>query len=145
MAKSVNKVFLLGNVGRPPDFRNTRSGIAAELSLATNEGYPDGHGGWKSYTEWHTLVAFGRTAEVIRDYVHSGSLIFIIGKLHTESWDDPNFGLRRYWTKILVLELSLLSCAEQSATDEKDPRGLDDASPYAHIPDGPITAEEIPF
>jgi single-strand DNA-binding protein len=80
MARSVNKVVLLGNVGKDPEFRNIPSGIVAELSLATNERHPDGHGGWRDHTEWHTLVAFGRNAEIIREYVQTGSKIFIEGK-----------------------------------------------------------------
>lgn len=72
MAKSVNKVVLLGNVGNPPNLSNTRSGLVAELSLATNEQRSDRHGGWQDHTEWHTMVAFGRLAEVISEYVRVG-------------------------------------------------------------------------
>jgi single-strand DNA-binding protein len=146
MARSVNKVVLLGNVGKQPDVRNTRSGAVAELSLATNERRPDGHGGWQDHTEWHSLVAFGRTAEIIAEYVHVGTPLFIEGKLRTDSWDDANAGVKRYWTKVVVLNLVLLSHGERRSTAEDYRSESDDfVSPYAHIPDGQITADEIPF
>lgn len=146
MARSVNKVVLLGNVGKPPEIRNTRSGIVAELSLATNERRPDGHGGWQDHTEWHTLVAFGRTAEIVAQYVHVGTSLFIEGRLRTESWADANAGVKRYWTKVVVLNLVLLSHSEQRSTNEDYRQDRNDsAPPYAHIPDGQITADEIPF
>jgi single-strand DNA-binding protein len=146
MARSVNKVVLLGNVGKQPEVRNTRSGVVAELSLATNERRPDGHGGWQDHTEWHSLVAFGRTAEIIAEYVRVGTPLFIEGKLRTDSWDDTNAGVKRYWTKVLILNLVLLSHGERRSTVEDyrvDPE--DFGSSYAHIPDGQITADEIPF
>jgi single-strand DNA-binding protein len=146
MARSVNKVVLLGNVGKQPEVRNTRSGTVAELSLATNERRPDGQGGWQDHTEWHSLVAFGRTAEIIAEYVRVGTPLFIEGKLRTDSWDDTNAGVKRYWTKVMVLNLVLLSHGERRSTVEDyraDPE--DFGSSYAHIPDGQITADEIPF
>lgn len=146
MARSVNKVVLLGNVGKQPEVRITRSGTVAELSLATNERRPDGHGGWQDHTEWHSLVAFGRTAEIIAEYVRVGTSLFIEGKLRTESWDDPNAGVKRYWTKVLILNLVLLSHGDQRSTAEDYRRDSDDfGSPYAHIQDSQITADEIPF
>jgi len=144
MAKSVNKVVLLGNVGNPPNVRKTRSSMVAELSFATNERRPDGHGGWQDHTEWHTLVAFGRLAEIVSEYVHVGAHLYIEGKLRTDSWEDK--GLKRYWTKIVVLNLVLLSRNEShppGAEMMQDVRDL--ASPYAFIPEGEITPEEIPF
>lgn len=105
MARSVNTVVLLGNVGVSPSIRATRSGIVAEFSLATNERRPDGHGGWQDHTEWHTLVGFGRTAEIISEYVHVGTQLYIEGKLRTESWDDPQAGVKRYRTKVIVLNV----------------------------------------
>lgn len=146
MARSVNKVVLLGNVGKQPEVRNTRSGAVAELSLATNERRPDGQGGWQDHTEWHSLVAFGRIAEIIAEYVRIGTPVFIEGKLRTESWDDANAGVKRYWTKVVVLNLVLLSNGEQRSTAGNYRRDTNDFDPpYAHIPDGQITADEIPF
>jgi single-stranded DNA-binding protein len=91
-------------------------------------------------------VAFGRTAEVIAEYVHAGSPLFIEGKLRTDSWDHTSAGVKRYWTKIVVLNLVLIPRSEQRSTNEEYREDFGDlVSSYAHIPDRSITAEEIPF
>jgi len=88
MAKGVNKVFLLGNVGKDPEMRATQGGmVIASFSLATADRKKDG-ANWVDSTEWHNLVCFGRTAEIVRDYVKKGSQIFVEGKIQTRSWDD---------------------------------------------------------
>ncbi len=109
MAKGVNKVFLLGNVGKDPEMRATQSGmIIASFSLATADRQKDQTGNWVDKTEWHNLVCFGRTAEIVRDYVKKGSQLFIEGKIQTRSWDDKESNQKKYRTEILVNELSLL-------------------------------------
>src|SRR5271157_3817952 len=110
MAKSVNKVILLGNVGKDPDIRSTPSGtMVANLTLATSDRFQDAQGNWQDRTEWHNLVAFKRTAEIVRDYVKKGSKLYIEGKIQTRSWDDKETGAKRYRTEIIVNDLSLLS------------------------------------
>ena len=82
MSKGINRAFLLGHVGKDPDIRSTNGGaIVASLSLATGERQKDGQGNWQDKTEWHNLVAFNRTAEIIRDYVRKGSQLMIEGKI----------------------------------------------------------------
>jgi single-strand DNA-binding protein len=109
MAKGVNKVFLLGNVGKDPEIRATQGGMTvASFSLATADRQKDAQGNWSDKTEWHNLVAFQRTAEIVRDYVKKGTQIFVEGKIQTRSWDDKESGQKRYKTEILVNELSLL-------------------------------------
>jgi single-strand DNA-binding protein len=109
MAKGVNKVFLLGNVGKDPEIRSTAGGMTiASFTLATADRAKDGQGNWADKTEWHNLVAFQRTAEIVRDYVKKGTQLFIEGKIQTRSWDDKESGQKRYKTEILVNELSLL-------------------------------------
>jgi single-strand DNA-binding protein len=109
MAKGVNKVFLLGNVGKDPEIRSTAGGtIVASFSLATADRAKDQQGNWQDKTEWHNLVAFNRTAEIIRDYVKKGTQIFVEGKIQTRSWDDKESGQKKYKTEILVNEMSLL-------------------------------------
>lgn len=109
MAKGVNKVFLLGNVGKDPEMRATQGGmVIAQLTLATADRQKDQTGNWVDKTEWHNLVCFNRTAEIVRDYVKKGSQIFIEGKIQTRSWDDKESGQKKYRTEILVNELSLL-------------------------------------
>ena len=110
MAKSVNKVILLGNVGKDPEIRSTAGGsMVANLTLATSDRQKDPQGNWQDRTEWHNLVAFQRTAEIIRDYVKKGSKLYVEGKIQTRSWDDKESGQKRYRTEIIVNDLSLLS------------------------------------
>jgi single-strand DNA-binding protein len=117
MGKSVNKVILLGNVGKDPEMRATGSGTTvANLTLATSDRQKDAQGNWQDRTEWHNLTAFNKTAEVIRDYVRKGSKLYIEGKIQTQSWDDKNTGDKRYRTVIIVNDLSLLS----GRNDESD-------------------------
>ncbi len=88
MSKGVNKAILLGHVGKDPEIRSTNGGtIVASFSLATADRQKDGQGNWQDRTEWHNLVAFNRTAEIIRDYVKKGSQLLIEGKIQTRTWD----------------------------------------------------------
>jgi single-strand DNA-binding protein len=116
MARSVNKVTLLGNVGKDPEIRSTPSGVmVASFGLATSDRYQDAQGNWQDRTEWHNLKAFKRTAEIVRDYVKKGSKLYIEGKISTNSWDDKETGVKKYRTEILVNELVLLSGREEGS------------------------------
>lgn len=109
MAKGVNKVFLLGNVGKDPEIRATQGGMTiASFTLATADRQKGQDGQWTDKTEWHNLVCFQRTAEIVRDYVKKGTQIFVEGKIQTRSWDDKESGQKKYRTEILVNDLSLL-------------------------------------
>lgn len=109
MAKGVNKVLLLGNVGKDPEVRASQGGMTiASFTLATADRQKDQTGQWTDKTEWHNLVAFGRTAEIVRDYVKKGTQIFVEGKIQTRSWDDKESGQKKYRTEILVNDMSLL-------------------------------------
>ena len=156
MAKSVNKVILLGNVGKDPEIRSTGGGtMVANLTLATSDRFQDQQGNWQERTEWHNLVAFKRTAEIIRDYVKKGSKLYVEGKIQTRSWDDKETGAKRYRTEIIVNDLSLLSGRDEgsggysrgqgsssSSTgfDQRPPAGQDDIAQSAEISD-----DDIPF
>ena len=110
MAKSVNKVTLLGNVGKDPEFKATAGGLTvANFALATSDRTKDKDGNWQERTEWHNLVAFQRTAEIVRDYVKKGSKLYVEGKIQTRSWDDKTSGEKKYRTEIIVNDISLLS------------------------------------
>jgi single-strand DNA-binding protein len=109
MAKGTNKAFLLGHVGKDPEIRSTASGMTvASFSLATADRQKDSHGNWEDKAEWHNLVAFQRTAEIVRDYVKKGTQLFIEGKIQRRSWDDKATGEKKYRTEILIDELTLL-------------------------------------
>jgi single-strand DNA-binding protein len=109
MAKCVNKALLLGYVGKAPEIRSTGGGtLAASFSLATSDRQEDRQGNTTEMTEWHNLVAYGRTAEIVRDYVTKGTQLFIQGKIQTRSWDDKESGEKRYRTEIVIFDLTLL-------------------------------------
>ena len=110
MAKSVNKVILLGNVGKDPEIRSTGGGtMVANFGLATSERYKDAQGNWQDRTEWHNVVAYARLAEIIRDYVKKGHKLFVEGRLTTRNWDDKETGKKVYRTEIVANDISLLS------------------------------------
>jgi len=105
---SVNKVMLLGHLGQDPEVRYTQGGLTiANLRIATSERRPDGNGGWKKETEWHTVVMFGKRADVLKQYVHKGSEIFIEGSLRTRKWQDKQ-GQTRYSTEIVANDFSFV-------------------------------------
>ena len=119
MAKGVNKVFLLGNVGKDPEIRATPGGMTiATFTLATADRQKGQDGQWTDKTEWHNLVCFQRTAEIVRDYVKKGTQLFIEGKIQTRSWDDKESGQKKYRTEILVNELSLLGGGQGRGSSE---------------------------
>jgi single-strand DNA-binding protein len=158
MARGVNKVILLGNVGKDPEIRTTQGGMTvASFSLATAERAKDQAGNWTDKTEWHNLVAFQRTAEIVRDYVKKGSQLYIEGKIQTRSWDDKESGQKKYRTEIIVNEMNLLGGRGEGAgsgTSERSSGGY--ATNYTSRPATPsapandyaeqgITDEDIPF
>jgi single-strand DNA-binding protein len=153
MAKSVNKIILLGNVGKDPEFRATAGGTTvANFSLATTDRAKDASGNWTDRTEWHNLVAFQRTAEIVRDYVKKGSKLYVEGKIQTRSWDDKTSGEKKYRTEVLVNELVLLSGRSEGGDSGNYNRG--GSSSYDQRPSGhsddlvnstEITDDDIPF
>src|ERR1700758_1431050 len=115
MAKSVNKVILLGNVGKDPEIRSTGGGtMVANFTLATSDRQKDAQGNWQDRTEWHNLVAFTRLAEIVRDYVKKGSRLYVEGKIQTRSWDDKETGEKKYRTEVVVFDIALLTPQENS-------------------------------
>jgi single-strand DNA-binding protein len=151
MAKGVNKVFLLGNVGKDPEIRSTAGGMTiASFTLATADRQKDSSGNWADKTEWHNLVAFQRTAEIVRDYVKKGTQLFIEGKIQTRSWDDKESGQKRYKTEILVNELSLLGKpggggGEGGGYAKSSSAASSSASAPPDYADTGITDDDIPF
>ena len=109
MARGVNKVILIGNLGSDPEVRYTPDGVpVANFSLATTESWNDRNTGERQErTEWHRLVLWRRQAEVAQQYLKKGSKIYIEGKLQTRSWDDQS-GQKRYTTEIVVFDMQML-------------------------------------
>jgi single-strand DNA-binding protein len=159
MAKSVNKVILIGNLGKDPEVKFTPSGVpVAKFSLATNERYKDKAGEWQDRTEWHNIVAWQRLAEIVGDYVKKGSKVYIEGRLQTSSWEDKQSGEKKYRTEIVAQDLVLLSGrgegdsegrASRSASAGSGPgsasaTSMDQRTSHAEEA-AEITDEDIPF
>jgi single-strand DNA-binding protein len=147
MPKSVNKVILVGNVGKHPEVRYSQSGTpVANFSLATNERFKDRSGEWQDRTEWHNIVAWQRLAEIVGEYVAKGSKVYVEGKLQTASWEDRQSGERKYRTEIVARDLLLLGPRENSGGAHQGPtqnENNEDQPP--HAVSGEIVDEDIPF
>ncbi len=152
MAKSVNKVILVGHLGKDPEVKYTPSGTpVAKFSLATNERFKDKDGNWQDRTEWHNLVAWQRTAEIVGEYCKKGSQIYIEGRLRTDSWDDKESGQKKYRTEIVINDLVLLGGRGEGGGEHRSrgasaSSGMDQRAPEPEMSQaGPITDEDIPF
>lgn len=108
MARGINKVILVGTVGKDPEVRYSQSGSAnATLSLATNEMWKDKNGEKQERTEWHRLKFFGKLAEIAGEYVKKGQQLYVEGSLRTDKYTDKQ-GIERYTTDIIVNEMQML-------------------------------------
>ena len=140
---SVNKVILVGNLGKDPELRTTTGGHSVVgFSIATTEKYPNSQGVQQERTEWHRIVVWGKQAENCAKYLRKGSSVFVEGKLQTRSWDDAQSGQKRYQTEIVGDRIQFLSTARQTDAHE--------SSYAAQIPDFdpsgvPSTLDSIPF
>lgn len=105
---SVNKVMLVGNLGRDPEVRHTASGaMVATLNLATTDKFKDRNGNLQEQTEWHRVVIFGKTAEIAEAYLRKGSQVYVEGRLQTRKWQDQS-GQARYTTEIVCDRMQML-------------------------------------
>ena len=105
----VNKVILVGNLGRDPELRTTTSGQpVANFSVATSRRWKDRDGNRQEQTEWHNVVCFGRQAEVAGQYLTRGKQIYVEGRLQTHSWDDKNTGEKKYRTEVICDNFQML-------------------------------------
>ena len=108
MARAVNKVILIGNLGQDPELRYTGSGTAVcNMRLATNESYKDSNGELVEKTEWHSVVAWARLAEICGEYLKKGSQVYFEGSLQTRQWEDRD-GNTRYTTEVKAREMMML-------------------------------------
>ena len=110
---SLNKVMLIGNLGRDPEIRYTQAGSAvANFSLATTDRWTDRQGQRQERTEWHDIVAFDRLADLAQNYLKKGKSVFIEGRLQTRSWEDPQ-GQKRYRTEVVANGMQFLDARPQ--------------------------------
>jgi len=144
---SVNRVFLLGNLGRDPEVRYTQGGTTvANLRIATTERRPDGNGGWQDATEWHTVVVFGKQADNVKKFLTKGRQVFIEGSLRTRQWQDQQ-GQKRYSTEVVARDVRFIGGRPAGAgggferpEDAGAPVGADDNVDFGSGPD-----DDIPF
>jgi single-strand DNA-binding protein len=121
----VNKVILVGRLGRDPEVRYTPSGTAvANFSIATSEQWTNKDGEKQERTEWHKIVAWRRLGEICGEYLHKGSQIYIEGRLQTRDWEDRD-GNKRYTTEVIAQTMQMLGSADKGGkaetTDERFP------------------------
>ncbi len=120
MARGINKVILIGNLGQDPELRYTGSGTAVcNMRLATNESYRDSDGQLVDKTEWHSVVAWARLAEICGEYLKKGSQVYFEGSLQTRSWEDRD-GNTRYTTEVKAREMMILSSRDGSGGGSYD-------------------------
>ncbi len=138
MSRSLNKVMLIGNVGKDPEMNFTPSGVpVATLRLATTETWKDKEGNIQEHTDWHTVIAWRGLADIMHRHVHRGSRIYVEGKIQNRVFDD-NSGTRRYYTEIMADNLLLLdgrqvNSSTHTATEEQqstEPRHPNDDIPF---------------
>jgi len=129
MARGVNKVILVGNLGQDPELRHTGTGTAVcNLRLATNESYKDASGEWVERTEWHSIVAWGRLGEVCGEYLKKGSQVYFEGSLQTRQYDDKD-GVTKYSTEIKAREMMMLSGGESRGPKPSAPASSESETP----------------
>ena len=150
MARGINKVILVGNLGRDPEVRYAASGSAiANVTIATTDSWKDRQSGDRQErTEWHRVVFFGRLAEIVSEYLKKGSQVYVEGRLQTRKWQDQS-GTDRYTTEIVANEMQMLGSRGGGA-----PRGdaeFDQSPPHsAETVTEPASAgsdfdDDIPF
>ena len=144
MARGVNKVILIGNLGRDPEVRYSPNGGAiANITLATSEAWKDKNTGEQvEKTEWHRVVFFRRLAEIAGEYLKKGSKVYIEGKLQTRKWQDKD-GNDRYTTEVVANEMQMLDSRGGSTSYSQDESSM--ASPQQEpMPAGDFD-DDIPF
>ena len=136
---SVNKVILIGNLGADPEVRYTPSGSAvANFNIATSEQWTDKSGEKQERTEWHRIVAWGRTGEVCGEYLHKGRQVYVEGRLQTRAWEDRD-GNKRYTTEVIAHTVKMLGPAGKEGRVESRDQQFPVEEPI-NVPE-----DEIPF
>ena len=143
MARGVNKVTLIGNLGNDPEVRYGKNGNAvANVSLATAESWRDKDSGeQQERTEWHRVVFFGRLAEIVSEYLHKGSQVYVEGRLQTNKWQDKE-GNDRYTTQIVANEMQMLG-GRSGASANKEPAPNKDPAPDSPVDSSPKQTQPL--
>jgi single-strand DNA-binding protein len=145
MAKSLNKIMLIGNLGKDPEVKYTQAGTPiATFSLATNESWKDQDGNAQERTEWHNIVAWGKLAEICGEWLKKGKKVYIEGRIQTRSYDDKNTGQKRYITEVVAGSMIMLDskgAGEGSYSGGGSPAHSEPAEPSV----GGKVEEDLPF
>jgi len=142
---SLNKVMIIGRLGKDVDVRYTSTGTpVAGFSLATSEKFKNKSGEWEEKTEWHNIVAWQKQAELAGQYLSKGSQVYIEGRLQTRKWQD-NSGNERYTTEIVADRLQFLDSKDRSEGSTSSARQNNHASGPAGQSNGYIDDDLIPF
>jgi len=145
MARSLNKVMLIGNLGRDPELRYTTSGTAvATFTLATNDSWKDADGNMQERTEWHNIVAWKKLAEICGEWLKKGKKVYIEGRIQTRSYDDKNTGTKRYITEIVAEDMLMLDSKGSAERDTGEPGGSKTA-PSAETAQAGKVDDDLPF
>lgn len=146
MTASLNKVILMGNLGKDPETRTLESGaVMCRFSIATTETYKNRQNGERtSHTEWHNIVLWRGLAEVADKYLHKGDKVLIEGRIRTRSWEDKESGQMRYSTEILGDQMQMMGSSKK--TDSENSATSPDSSKSSFVEESPTTSEEnLPF
>ena len=155
MAKSLNKVQVIGRLGKDPTLRYTASSSPVAVTtfdVATGERYKDQNDEWQESTEWHRVVAWGNLAEIAGEYLAKGRQVYIEGKLQTRSWNDKE-GNKHYTTEIVARNLILLGGRDEHSQHPQHPadtiasppmtgQEAEDAGAFNHVP---VDEDDLPF
>lgn len=146
MSGSVNRVILVGRLGKDPEIKYTASGMAmAKFSVATSEVRKDPQGNRQETTEWHDVVVWGKQAEIAGEYLKKGTMIYLEGRLRTRSWDDPQGGGKRYATDVNADRFTMLSSrADRGETPEAAKASGAVQTPPEALPET-VEEEDLPF
>ncbi len=148
MARGINKVIIVGNLGQDPETRYMPSGSAVtNMSIATSESWKDKQTGeQKDRTEWHRVAMFGKLAEIAAEYLKKGSQVYIEGKLRTRKWQDKS-GADRYTTEVIADEMQMLGGRSGGGSSSMGGGGGGSSTPSgpAPAPSGDDFDDDIPF
>src|SRR4029077_16142389 len=143
--RGVNRVMLIGNLGKDPDIQFLEGNIAvAKFSLATTESYKDKNGKLMSQTEWHTVVLWRGLAELAQKYLHKGSLVYIEGRLKTRSWEDKDHN-KKFATEVVGDNLIMLDKRAEAGQHGGDLEGMPGATDIDIPPPADEGSETLPF
>jgi single-strand DNA-binding protein len=148
MARGLNKVMLIGRLGGEPESRMAGSTTVANFTVATSEKFKNQQGELQERTEWHRIVAWGRLAEICKEYLHKGSQVYVEGKLQTRNWEKE--GVKQYTTEIVISEMQMLDGKPSGAGYEgssqvydRQPSSLPPAAPSGALLEN--DKDDLPF